>query len=309
MGWIIPLAALAVLAALPYWAEQARHPSDAFRAKAPGRFAKLSQGVTHYQWLGGARGPVVVCIHGLGTPSPVWYAIAAGLNKIGFRVLIYDLYGRGFSDAPRGPQTPAFFNKQLNDLLEHQGIDGSVTLMGYSMGGSIATAFATAHPDRIQRLVLLAAAGMAIRNDRLTQWCCDIPFFGDWLFHIVMTRKERRKLRKFLGQTFDIKAITELQLAEYESKGFVRSMLSSRRHTLSYQLEDEHRDIGRADIPVVGIWAEKDDVIPLRSLGTLSQWNRSVRQEVVSGAGHDVPYTHSKQVIDILSDILMEDTR
>ena len=306
MGWIIPLVVLAVLAALPWLAERSRHASDAFRAQAPGRFAKLSQGVTHYQWLGATRGPIIVCVHGLSTPSPVWYALAEGLGKMGFRVLVYDLYGRGFSDAPRAPQSAAFFNRQLSDLLDHQDIQDGVTLMGYSMGGAIVSAFAAAHPDRVHRVILLAGAGMAIRNDRLTDFSCNVPFIGDWLFHVVLARKDRRHIRKQLGRAFDIKGITELQLAEYEGKGFLRSMLSSRRHLLSRQLEDEHRSIGRADIPVVGIWAEKDEVIPLRSLGVLSQWNRSVRQEVINGADHAIPYTHSKQVTEVLRDILVE---
>lgn len=306
MGWIILLVVLAVIVALPMMAERRRHTPDAFRDHAPGRFAKLSQGVTHYQWLGGTRGPVIVCIHGLGTPSPVWYAIAEGLARLGFRVLIYDLYGRGYSDAPSGPQTPKFFVTQLQTLLADQKLTDGVTLMGYSMGGAIAAAFAAQYPDRVNRVVLLAAAGMALRSDRLTDMCCDLPFIGDWLFHIVMARKDRRALRTQLGRTFDINGITELQLSEYESKGFLRSVLSSRRHMLSLKLEDAHRAIGRADIPVIGIWAEKDEAIPLRSLGTLSQWNRSVRQEVVNGADHAVPYTHSKQVIEILTDVLAE---
>ena len=107
MGWIVLLIIVVVIALIPYWQEQARAPSEAFRKKAPGRFAKLSQGVTHYQWVGAARGPVIVCIHGLTTPSPVWYAIAGGLERIGYRILIYDLYGRGFSDAVSGPRRRA----------------------------------------------------------------------------------------------------------------------------------------------------------------------------------------------------------
>ncbi len=306
MGWVIPIVILAVLAALPWLVERRRHGVDVFRDQAPGRFAKLSQGVTHYQWLGAARGPVIVCVHGLGTPSPVWYAIAGGLGALGFRVLVYDLYGRGFSDAPHGPQTPAFFNRQLQDLLDHQEIKDDVSLLGYSMGGSIVASFAAKNPDRVSRVILLAGAGMVIRNSRLTELSCNVPFLGDWLFHIVEARRDRRHLRKQLGRQFDIKGITELQLSEYESKGFLRSILSSRRHMLARPLEAEHRMIGRADIPILGIWAEKDEAIPLRSLGTLAQWNRSARQEVISGADHAVPYTHSEDVIGILGDFLLE---
>lgn len=291
---------------LPILAEGRRHGAEAFRAKAPGRFAKLSQGVTHYQWLGEARGPVIVCIHGLTTPSPVWYGIAEYLSKLGYRVLVYDLYGRGFSDAPRGAQTGDFFVKQLEDLLEHQGLTDEVTLMGYSMGGSIATHFTAANPNRVTRLILLASGGFWLREDRLTELCRTLPFFGDWLHATVATRRDRKALRAQLGQTFDVTGIVELQLAEYQSRGFLRSVLSSRRHMLSEVQEDAHRAIGREGVPVVGVWAEKDEVIPLKSLGTLTQWNRNSFQEVISDADHRVGFTHSEQIVDVLREALRD---
>jgi len=307
MGWMIPLLALLALALWPVFAERARHAPAAFRDKAPGRFAKLSQGVTHYQWLGPARGPVVVCVHGLTTPSPVWYAIATGLAHLGYRVLVYDLYGRGFSDAPRGVQDGAFFATQLNDLLAFHQIEDDVTLMGYSMGGSIAVHFAAAHPGRMRRVILLASCGVWLREDRVTALSRKIPVFGDWLHATIAMRAARRALRAQLGRRFDIDGIVELQLAEYESRGFLRSVLSSRRHMLADFQEAEHRILGRMDVPVIGLWAEKDEVIPLRSLGTMKQWNRSVRQDVIAGAGHAVAYTHSAVVVDLLRDILRED--
>jgi pimeloyl-ACP methyl ester carboxylesterase len=307
LGWVLPLLVLGGLAMLPWLAESRRHAVDVFRDKAPGRFAKLSQGVTHYQWLGGVRGPVVVCIHGLTTPSPVWYAIAGGLAKLGYRVLVYDLYGRGFSDAPRGAQDGEFFATQLADLLDHQGLTEDVTLMGYSMGGSIATHFAASHPNRVRRLILLASGGMWLREDKVTEASRRMSLLGDWLHAVVGARSDRQRLRRQLGQVFDVEGIIELQLAEYQSRGFLRSVLSSRRHMLADFQEDQHRTIGRDGIPVIGIWAEHDDVIPLKSLGTLTQWNRSVRQEVISEADHRVGYTHAAQVVKVLRDVLRED--
>jgi len=306
LGWLLPLLVIGGLACLPVLAERRRHGADAFRAKAPGRFARLSQGVTHYQWFGEARGPVIVCVHGLTTPSPVWYSIAAGLTKLGYRVLVYDLYGRGFSDAPQGAQTGDFFAKQLEDLLEHQGLTGDVTLMGYSMGGSIVTHFSMLHPSRVTRLVLLASGGIWLREDKLTKVCRTIPFFGDWLHAVIAARKDRKALRAQLGQKFDITGIVELQTAEYQSRGFLRSVLSSRRHMLNDVQEGAHRAIGREDIPVVAIWAEKDEIIPLKSLGTLTQWNRNSRQEVIPDADHSVGYTHSAQIVEVLRDALRD---
>jgi pimeloyl-ACP methyl ester carboxylesterase len=307
LDWVLPLLVLGGLAMLPWLAESRRHAVDVFRDKAPGRFAELSQGVTHYQWLGGVRGPVVVCIHGLTTPSPVWYAIAGGLAKLGYRVLVYDLYGRGFSDAPRGAQDGEFFATQLADLLDHQGLTEDVTLMGYSMGGSIATHFAASHPNRVRRLILLASGGVWLREDKVTEASRRMSLLGDWLHAVVGARRDRQRLRRQLGQVFDVEGIIELQLAEYQSRGFLRSVLCSRRHMLNDFQEDQHRTIGREGIPVIGIWAERDEVIPLKSLGTLTQWNRSVRQEVISEADHRVGYTHAAQVVKVLRDVLRED--
>ncbi|NBD30960.1 MAG: alpha/beta fold hydrolase [Alphaproteobacteria bacterium] len=306
MGWVILTVLVAVIATLPQQAEARRVPAERMRDAAPGRFARLSHGVTHYQWLGPARGPVLVAVHGLTTPSPVFYAIARGLARLGYRVLVYDLYGRGYSDAPRGPQDREFFLRQLSDLLAHQELDEDLTLLGYSMGGAIATAFAATYPGRMKRLILLAPAGMRLREDRLTEFCRVTPFLGDWVHAMIAQRRDRRALRRRLGRDFDVKGIIELQLAEYAGRGFLRSVLSSRRHMLDEVQEDEHRLLGREGVPVVGIWGEKDDVIPLSSLGTLTQWNRSVRQDVVEGAGHDLCYTHSEQVVDLLADILRE---
>lgn len=306
MGWVFLALIVGGLASIPWLIESRRHGIEAFRDRAPGRFAKLSQRVTHYQWLGSARGPVIVCVHGLTTPSPVWYAIAEGLGKLGYRVLVYDLYGRGFSDAPRGAQDGAFFERQLLDMLDHQGLSDEVTLMGYSMGGSIAAHFTANHPHRVRRLILLASGGVWLRESKLVELARKLPFIGDWIHAVLVVRQDRRALRTRLGRTFDIKGIVELQLAEYESRGFVRSVLSSRRHMLSDMQEDVHRTIGRSGVPTIGIWAEKDEVIPLRSLGTMTQWNRSVRQEVIPAADHDVGFTHASEVIEVLRDVLRE---
>jgi pimeloyl-ACP methyl ester carboxylesterase len=306
MGWLLLTIVAAIVATLPQQAEARRIPAERMRDAAPGRFARLSQGVTHYQWLGPVRGPVVVAVHGLSTPGPVFYAIARGLARIGYRVLIYDLYGRGYSDAPRGRQDRAFFLTQLQDILAHQELDADLTLFGYSMGGAIATAFAAAHPGRMKRLILLAPAGVRLREDRLTRFCRVTPVLGDWVHAVIAQRRDRRALRRQLGRDFDIDGIIELQLAEYAGRGFLRSVLSSRRHILSEVQEADHRLLGREGVPVVGIWAEADRVIPLSALGTLTQWNRVVRQEVVPGAGHQVPFTHAQDVTALLAGILRE---
>ena len=122
---------------------------DAARREAPGEFVTLSRGVTHYQWHGHVDGPVIVMVHGLSSASWVFSGLFHGLSLMGFRILTYDLYGRGYSDRPPGEQDKDFFVGQLEELLTALGIpeDKEICLFGYSMGGAISTCYAAKHPE------------------------------------------------------------------------------------------------------------------------------------------------------------------
>ena len=304
MFWYLLLALIALIVAAPFvYRARLRKPD---RRAAPGKFARLSQGETHYRWGANVRGPVAVLIHGLTTPSPVLDVIGDGLTDTGYRVLSYDLYGRGWSSAPSGRQDRAFFLRQLDDLLASQEISGDVTLVGYSMGGSIATAWAAANPDKVDRVILIAPTGIeTIEGDfeRLTR---RLPLIGDWLHAVAANARMTSRLMAERGRPSEIPGIVDIQLAELRREGFLTAVLSSRRGILSERQEADHRALGRADVPVIAIWGEEDEVVPIRSLGTLSQWNRAARQEVIPGAGHGLPHTHGTEIVRRLRETLRE---
>ncbi|WGW04196.1 alpha/beta fold hydrolase [Tropicibacter oceani] len=299
------IATLAGLGALsvPMLREGLRKPMNArAREAAPGQFAQLSQGITHYQWLGAAEGPVAVCVHGLTTPSFVWRTLAEDLGAMGFRVLVYDLFGRGFSDRPRGPQGAAFFTQQLDDLLRHEGVRQDITLIGYSMGGAIATSFAAEHGHRLRRLILLAPAGMGHDLGRLAAWAVDWPVIGDWAFHLGFPRSLLDGIRADAARHPEAAVLQPLLEAELTYRGYSRSVLASLRGILRATQPDEHRHIARQALPVTAIWGRDDTVIPIRAMAQLTQWNRDARNEVIKGAGHGLPYTHKDHVIQAIRD-------
>lgn len=296
---------LIVLFAIPVAREVTRPEMDHdARRGAEGHFAQLGRGVTFYEWLGPVRGPVAVCVHGLTTPSFVWRGLARGMALMGYRVLIYDLYGRGFSDRPQGPQDSAFFLAQLEELLEDQGIDGDITLLGYSMGGAIATGFAAAHPARVRQLVLLAPAGLGISAGRIGRFIVRTPVLGDWLMLAGFSGSHRRATERERHLPTSVQGIVDLQQRELQYKGYIPAVLASLRGILAKPMEDEHKAIARAGVPVLAVWGRQDDVIPLSALGTMAKWNRNARQEVVESAGHGLVYTHTEAVLAALRDTL-----
>lgn len=302
MIWIV-LLLFAGLAALPYILESRRRPVRAeLYSEAPGDFARLTQGITHFQWIGPARGPVVIAVHGLTTPSPAWYEVANQLARHGFRVMLYDLYGRGYSDSVPGPQTREFFLTQLEDLLHEQQLEQELTLMGYSMGGSIVTAFASKHPDRVKQIALVASAGIETKESDFSRFCRKVPVLGDWVHGVFAVARLERGIK---ASSLNAQQ-KSMQSSELLRRGYLPAVLSSRRGILQESMEADHRKISNLNIPVLAVWAQDDPVIPIQALGTLVRWNRLARQETVARAGHEVPMSHGETVADLIQTMISE---
>ena len=302
------LAGIAAIITAPFIAETFRaRVTDTRRARAPGQVANLPNGATYFQWRGPEDGPVAVCVHGLTTPSFVWGPLADHLAKRGFRVLTYDLYGRGLSARPRGAQTSVFFNAQLSALLDHEGIDGKFTLLGYSMGGAVAAGFAAAHPDRIEQLCLIAPAGLGHDLGPIAEIAINRPYFGTWMMLGFYPRSLRRGLEDERALPSSIPDMVDLQIAETRKRGFAPAVLSSLRGLMDENLETAHRTVAEAEIPTLAIWGEDDDVIPLTGRDTLAQWNPDARQVVIARAGHTLAYTDVDEVAAALDTLHLPD--
>src|SRR5690242_77676 len=116
------------------------------------------------EWPGPARGPAVVCIHGLTANHTCWASIADVLSPV-YRVIAYDLRGRGESDKPPTGYSLERHNADLRGLLDHFGL-GKAVLLGHSLGAHIALRFAAVHPERVAKLVLVDG-GLDVRAEVL----------------------------------------------------------------------------------------------------------------------------------------------
>lgn len=97
-----------------------------------------------------AKGHIVL-VHGITTPQP-WRALAPALTEAGYRVLSFDLPGRGLSDSPRVPHDTHLFMSVMTYLLA--GLPEWPTkfhLLGMSLGGGIVANFAHYFPQRVDK--------------------------------------------------------------------------------------------------------------------------------------------------------------
>ena len=106
-------------------------------------------------------GPNLVLVHGVGSRLEAWDGVVATLDG-SLRTLRLDLRGHGVSEKPGGRFEMSDFTDDVVGLLNAFGI-ARCHLVGHSLGGLIAQAFALDHPDRLNRLMLLST--VAGRNE------------------------------------------------------------------------------------------------------------------------------------------------
>lgn len=128
------------------------------------RVAVNSVSLAVAEWPGPVKGPTIVCVHGLTANHTCWASVADLLSPA-YRVIAYDLRGRGESDKPDKGYSLALHNDDLEGLLDHFGLKKPV-LVGHSLGAHIALRFAATHPERVSKLVLVDG-GIDVRAEVL----------------------------------------------------------------------------------------------------------------------------------------------
>ncbi|MCE5984422.1 MULTISPECIES: alpha/beta fold hydrolase [unclassified Pseudomonas] len=104
-------------------------------------------------YLATGQGQPVVLIHGVGLNKEMWGGQIVGLAS-DYRVIAYDMLGHGQSPRPASGTGLPGYAAQLAELLEHLQVP-QATIIGFSMGGLVARAFALHYPQRLAALVVL----------------------------------------------------------------------------------------------------------------------------------------------------------
>ena len=156
--WAIFLTAAVVLFSLcaGYVYQAVSTTLDRKNYPPPGSFAFSNGHVLHYQ-VAGKGNPMVILEAGLSGMSSVWGWIQPEVAEF-TRVLSYDRAGLGWSEPDDAPFTASRAAGQLHELLRASGIGMPFVIVGHSMGGLLARAFADRYPDEVAGVVLVDAS-------------------------------------------------------------------------------------------------------------------------------------------------------
>jgi pimeloyl-ACP methyl ester carboxylesterase len=292
-------AGVALVLLIPFTAffivDPERHDLDqSARSAAPGRFVRLSDGVTHYEMAGTATAPVVVLAAGTSVPYYIWDPTFASLVKDGYRVLRYDYYGRGYSDRPAIAYTQDLYVRQLIELLDALEIRTPVDLVGLSFGGSVITSVADRHPRRVRSLVYVDPA---FRTPVSLSPVETMPRVWSFMTGLMDERGwADEQLADFLhpDRFPDWPERYRLQL---QYRGFRQARLSDLVANADVDQHDELERVGQADRPVLVVWGREDQNVPFQLSDALLQAMPRARLVPVDDAGH-LPHWEQPGVVD-----------
>jgi pimeloyl-ACP methyl ester carboxylesterase len=260
----------------------------------------LSEGRTYYELAGPEEGRPVVLVHGFSVPCFIWDPTFAALADAGFRVLRYDLYGRGHSDRPWGRYDLDRFARQLVELVSAVCLGNSVDIVGLSMGGAIAVGVTARHPELVSKLALIDPAGMPMAlSSRLRR--LQFPLLGE----VLMAVTGRASLIDGLRDDFHSpQTMTEIvaryqepYLAQLRRPGFLRALLSTLRNGVLTSLEPAYLRVGKQAPPVLLIWGREDRTVPFALSERVRRAIPNATFHAVDDAGH-VPHLEQPALVN-----------
>lgn len=232
-------------------------------AGAASKFITVYGAKIHY--LEAGNGPVVVLLHGLGGDWKNW-APTIGPLSAKYRVIVPDQIGFGLSDKPFLNYRVGTLVDFLDQLYKQLKIERA-SLVGNSLGGWTAAAFTLAHPEKVERLVLVDAAGFAPAPEDMK---------GDKLN--LLNPSTREGMREVSSRIFYNKQFFASD--EVIDRIFTDKVTAGDGYTIERFIES----IGRGEDvldnrlsaikqPTLIIWGREDELIPLK-------WGERFKKEI-----------------------------
>ena len=217
------IAVLLLVLAVIYWrADRETISAAQFRLDSGYQTATLSHGVTAYHAFGPVDGVPVVIVHGGTLGSMAYQGYVPPLVKDGWRVIVYDQYGRGFSDRPKNRLSIDLMRLQLRDLSDHLEVE-KAHLFGVSLGGAIIARFASEHGDRVRSLAYQVPVIKGVEPTlalRLTR----LPVLGTFLARLVGIPAIIARGESFGVESEEARRVVAHFTAQFKVKGTERMM-------------------------------------------------------------------------------------
>lgn len=280
--WGVVVIVLAAAAGWLWTPDKPREALEARYAAPPSRFLEVAGLRLHVRESGPPDAPAVILLHGFGASLHTWEDWARGLES-DWRVIRFDLPGAGLT----GPDPTSDYRDERGEQILLALMDqldlARASLVGHSMGGRLAWRFAADHPDRVDKLVLVAPDGFASPGFEYDK-PPDVPAILGLMRRVL----PRALMRMNLAPAYaDPDALANETLERYHdmllAPGVRGALLDRMKQT---RLRDPRPLLARIHAPTLLIWGEQDAMIPLTNAADYLKAVAGSRLVSLSGVGH-----------------------
>lgn len=285
-GWTWLVAAvLMLLAAVAVWVwtpDKSRSDLEARYLEAPADMVEVLGLPLHVRDRGPRDAPAVILLHGLGSSLQTWEPWARRLATE-HRVILLDLPGAGLSPPdPTGDYTDSRSLQLIIALMDQLGV-ARASVVGHSMGGRLAWSLAASHPERVDKLVLVAPDGFASPGFEYGR-APDVPA----MLGLMEYALPRPLLRMNLAPAYaDPATLTDALTTRYQdlmlAPGARGAMLARMRQTV---LQDPVPLLGRIQAPTLLVWGQQDAMIPIANAADYIRAMPQATLVSLPGVGH-----------------------
>jgi pimeloyl-ACP methyl ester carboxylesterase len=257
------------------------------------------------------EGPPLLFVHGLSGSWQNWLEQLPVLAD-DHRVIALDLPGFGHSPMPREEISIAGYARLLDGLLGELEIDAAA-VVGNSMGGFIGAELAIAFPERVERLVLVSAAGLSTYNEPRTVRAMPalrrlerIAAFGaGWLASKSDAVTRRPRLR---DATMNLvvrhpgrlpAALAAEQLRGAGKPGFMQALAA----VIEYDVRER---LPLLACPTLIVWGDRDRLITVEDADVFEELIPDSRKVIFEDTGHMAMLERPAAFNELLSGFLGE---
>lgn len=279
-------------------------------AAARDGFADVNGVRLHYVEEG--KGPLILFLHGF---PEFWYAWKDLLPELGRdrRAVALDMRGYNLSSRPEAVDAYGIpvLVEDVRALAEQLDAERFV-LVGHDWGGVVAWAFAAAHPELLEKLVIINAPHPAVfarelaNNPEQQKASAYFNLFTSQAAEATLGQNDCAALQQFVLGTWANGSDRQKYL-EFWRTGLTGGLNYYRAARLKSPVGGEKADTtglqavpGTIEVPTLVIWGEKDVALLLGNLDGLDEYVRNLQIVRVPEAGHWIVHEQPAKVIDAM---------
>ncbi|MCW3063522.1 MAG: alpha/beta hydrolase fold protein [Solirubrobacterales bacterium] len=231
-------------------------------------------------------GPPLLLIHGLGGSWQNWLETIPHFARA-HRVIAPDLPGFGESPLPADSISIPGYGRAMRSLMDALEIP-SAAVVGNSMGGFIGMELAVQFPERVERLVLVSAAGIAIeyqRREPIRTIARALEFAAGWVgaqADIVARRPRLRQLFLRTAAAHPERLPVPIAAEQLRASG-KPGWLGAFDALLSYRIRPR---LGEIRCPTLIVWGDRDRMVPVRDADEFERAIPGARKVIFRDTGH-----------------------